>query len=565
MRRQHGALTIITPLLMFLVILLGVMATDGARLYSLRQEMQSQVNAAATAAVNATQSCSSISGANSLVDIKAVAEQAAEDNGWNGEGLFRLEVGVLEPQSGGLVFRKTNLLQSNAVALQYQREVGISALLPDRFGTVTLTSSAAAKKEVLATVSAAGSTAIAGGDTGSATVLNALLGALFNGGNPYSFSPTDLSDLSEVTVRLEDLLDDTGVGGVVDRLPLDAEILANNLSEVLGTVSPAGRLLDDFLDSSVGLGGVSIEEVIRLTEDGASVSGDAEIPVYDLLISIALNVLEGTSVMLEDVGISIPGLAEVDASVEIFGAPNVVVAPARHDADGGWMGHVESADIAIRLDAMIDTNLTILGTGVRARIDLPLNVETGGGEVDLVRARCASGLSNNVIFGLAGRTALATIGGAADVNAQLELVFIPITLAGLRLNVDLPVSSTSFDVNTLPMQLNAVLPENIVEGGNLSVGEITEADISVEGSAYAEDFNCGLVCGTVNALLSPIISLLDGVLESALVGILGNLIDAVVNPILSALGLDLGVMEIEVSDARQGAVVLVTDLPGSVF
>ena len=499
------------------------------------------------------------------MDIKAVAEQAAEDNGWNGEGLFRLEVGVLEPQSGGLVFRKTNLLQSNAVALQYQREVGISALLPDRFGTVTLTSSAAAKKEVLATVSAAGSTAIAGGDTGSATVLNALLGALFNGGNPYSFSPTDLSDLSEVTVRLEDLLDDTGVGGVVDRLPLDAEILANNLSEVLGTVSPAGRLLDDFLDSSVGLGGVSIEEVIRLTEDGASVSGDAEIPVYDLLISIALNVLEGTSVMLEDVGISIPGLAEVDASVEIFGAPNVVVAPARHDADGGWMGHVESADIAIRLDAMIDTNLTILGTGVRARIDLPLNVETGGGEVDLVRARCASGLSNNVIFGLAGRTALATIGGAADVNAQLELVFIPITLAGLRLNVDLPVSSTSFDVNTLPMQLNAVLPENIVEGGNLSVGEITEADISVEGSAYAEDFNCGLVCGTVNALLSPIISLLDGVLESALVGILGNLIDAVVNPILSALGLDLGVMEIEVSDARQGAVVLVTDLPGSVF
>jgi len=50
MFRQRGALTVITPLLMVLVILLGVMALDGARLFSLRKEMQSQVNAAATAA-----------------------------------------------------------------------------------------------------------------------------------------------------------------------------------------------------------------------------------------------------------------------------------------------------------------------------------------------------------------------------------------------------------------------------------------------------------------------------------------------------------------------------------
>ena len=50
MFRQRGALTVITPLLMLLVILLGVMALDGARLFSLRKEMQSQVNAAATAA-----------------------------------------------------------------------------------------------------------------------------------------------------------------------------------------------------------------------------------------------------------------------------------------------------------------------------------------------------------------------------------------------------------------------------------------------------------------------------------------------------------------------------------
>ena len=41
MFRQRGALTVITPLLMLLVILLGAMALDGARLFSLRKEMQS--------------------------------------------------------------------------------------------------------------------------------------------------------------------------------------------------------------------------------------------------------------------------------------------------------------------------------------------------------------------------------------------------------------------------------------------------------------------------------------------------------------------------------------------
>lgn len=57
MNRQRGALLFITPIIMIAVILLGVLALDGARLYSLRQEMQSQVNAAATAAADGTQTC----------------------------------------------------------------------------------------------------------------------------------------------------------------------------------------------------------------------------------------------------------------------------------------------------------------------------------------------------------------------------------------------------------------------------------------------------------------------------------------------------------------------------
>lgn len=48
--RQRGALSVITPLLLLIVITLTVMALDGARLYSLRSDMQAQVNVAAQAA-----------------------------------------------------------------------------------------------------------------------------------------------------------------------------------------------------------------------------------------------------------------------------------------------------------------------------------------------------------------------------------------------------------------------------------------------------------------------------------------------------------------------------------
>ncbi len=565
MYRQRGALTVITPLLMLLVILLGVMALDGARLYSMRKEMQGQANAAATAAASMTQSCASVSGFQSLADITSTAQSVASQSGWDGNGDFRVEVGVVEGTGGVLAFRESDLIQANAVAVNYRRSTRISSLLPDQFGQVEIDVSAAARKEVVATISAAGDTTVVGGSPNQATVLNSLLGVLFNGGNPYAFSPTSLNQLSDVTVRLGDLLNDTGVGGVVNALPVDAEALAITLSGVVDATSPAGRLVDDLLNTAVGLEGVSVEEVLRLAGDGAVVPEDASIPVYDLLLSMAMNVLEGTSVMLNDISVSVPGLADVDASIEVFNAPAVVMAPARQDQDGDWIGHVETADVAIQLDTLIDTDVTPLGTGVRVRVDLPIEIQTGRGEADLVRARCAAGRTNQVVFGLQGTSGLASLSGAADINAQLQLLGIPITLAGLRLNLDVPVGQESFDVDTAPMALNAVVPESLVVGGGLGLNGISEADLSVEGSAYADDFPCGLICSVVNGLLTPIVAILDGVIESELVGLLTTILDAVIEPLLSGLGLDLGVVNIEVADAVQGEVTLLTDLPSGTF
>ena len=187
MFRQRGALTVITPLLMLLVILLGVMALDGARLFSLRKEMQSQVNAAATAAADAAQACGGRMIA--LSDMRQRALAAARAQGFEGgDDDLIITPGLLEDvdENGGLIFQAADFIdQTNAVLVSYQRDVKISLLLPeDIFGTVSVNVNAAVRKEAVVTMSAAGSTAVVGGG-----LLGALLGAIL-GDSDYTLDPT---------------------------------------------------------------------------------------------------------------------------------------------------------------------------------------------------------------------------------------------------------------------------------------------------------------------------------------------------------------------------------------
>ncbi|QJX02500.1 Tad domain-containing protein [Alcanivorax sp. IO_7] len=81
MKKQRGALTFITPMIMVTIILLGALAMDGARLYSLKREMQSIANTAATIAVNDMQTCSgnSIYGGADWSGDSAIQDAVGED------------------------------------------------------------------------------------------------------------------------------------------------------------------------------------------------------------------------------------------------------------------------------------------------------------------------------------------------------------------------------------------------------------------------------------------------------------------------------------------------------
>ena len=358
-RRQQGALTVITPLLLLIVVILSVMALDGARLYMLRGEMQAQVNVAAQAGAAEAQSCGGQFVSTAVIQARALA--AAQAQGFSEEdGSLQVQVGLIEDADGSnvLSFRPVNFVEeSNAVLVTYTRSEPISLLLPEStFGTLDMSVNAAARREVTATISAAGGTAGVGGD---GSLLGSLLGVVLNQPG-FSLDPTSLDSLENATVQLGDLLSALAVDDLTELLGLDADQLASAIADVGGVAAPVASLLDD-IATSQGIETIKVSDVIEVVE-ATSVPEDSEFPVYDLVISLVLNLAEQQQagqggvldLPLNINDLNIPLIADietVDLGLHVGEPPTVAIGPARQDADGNWRTQFYAPDVTLQLRA----------------------------------------------------------------------------------------------------------------------------------------------------------------------------------------------------------------------
>lgn len=557
--RQRGALTIITPLLLLVIIILSVMALDGARLYSLRGEMQAQVNVAAQAGASATQSCGGLSPSTALIQQRALT--AAQAQGFGGEAAaLTVQTGVVEvPGTDNvLTFRPVAAIEeSNAVLVSYTRSEPISLLLPESvFGTLDITVNAAARKEVTATLSAAGSTASV-----DAGVVGALLGAVL--GDPgYILDPTDLDSLRNTTVELGDLLTQLGVADVAELLTLDGEALARGLRDVAGVASPVGQVLDDLLAAN-GIDTVQVSDVLEVVE-GTQVPADSEFPLYDMLISLVLNVAETQQ---DDFGgfLGVPldldlntGLANIVASVDLHVGepPKVVSGPARQDGNGNWRTRFYSPDVSLLVNAQIE--LISLGLVDVATLDLPLAVNAGGAEGAFVGARCATGTRNDVAVILDLERSVARLGSGAIDPDNGEIIPQSVSLTVLNglltpvpvLEADVFVSGDVPGVTERDVVISDDYPLYCDAADGCSSSEYTDTGDGVGGLSLGVDLSNVEVLGLpIGVALVP----LENALESVLGEVVEGLAAALINPLLEALGVGLGGVTVTLSNATQGS------------
>lgn len=572
MFRQRGALTVITPLLMLLVILLGVMALDGARLFSLRKEMQSQVNAAATAAADAAQACGGEFVA--LQDINNRALIAAQQQGFSGDASsLVVQPGVIESDDEKVLSFEpvTDLRRSNGVAVTYEREAPISLLLPEStFGTVTMSVGAAARKELIGTLSAAGSTAVVGGTQQTANLLNVLLGAILNGGTPFNIDPTQFSSLAETTVKLGDVLEGVGVDTVEELLSTD--VLVGNLLGALDSaadpLADVGGAMDQLI-SGVGVETVKLADVIDIVGSG-EIPENSRLPLYDTVMALALNLVEGTLIegALPDTQVNIPGVTETKIELFVGKAPSVVVGPARIGEDGEWETRFHAPDVGLTISS--DLNILNLLT-----VRLPLAVQAGGGTGELVWARCARGTGSNLVtVGIdvenqAARIATGQIDGSGFLQQEpVELTVLGdlpggLTVASITADLDLAVGGGQERVE-LSYTLDEENPSSVFTEGGLSDADFSSLNIDVELLEEEDECSWFLDClldgvgDVLSGIIEGITTLLglEQLIQTTIEGLVEALGTTLIDPLLNAIGISLGTTKVEITGADQNNVQL---------
>ncbi|MCG8519209.1 MAG: hypothetical protein MI794_14565 [Pseudomonadales bacterium] len=571
--RQRGALIFITPVLLTTIALFSVMAVDGARLYDLRNQLQNQANAAASAGADAAQAC----GGNS-VQLATMAERAlvaAQAQGFSGSAAdLQVLAGFLTEDPGHaneLAFRPVaDVAASNAVHVTLSREEPISRLLPQAvLGSVTLSASASVRKEVVATLSAGGSSA--GVNQG---LLGNLLGAVF--GDPsYSLDPTSLDSLENTFVELGDLLTELGVASVADMLPLGADELAAAMRDLAGNATPAGQLLDEMVTAS-GIHSVQVAEVLSVVE-GSSVPRDSRFRSYDLFTSLLLNVvrqqqlLNGTLLSIPDLATVLPlapeiANGELSVALAVNRAPTVKVGPARKDLNGAWLTRFYAPDLSLQVVAELATGLSLPAVEIDlSDITLTLGIDAGGGHGDLASALCARGASNSVGFGVdLDRQVLQLASGAID-PVTGEVVSAPITAqVGTVTVLGLPVGPVLDLETTLAASVPGSSGRRTASGYGLYCDPATGCHtltINDSGGGLS-----GLTLDTLDvdlALLGGVSIPLDDVttaLEDLFGDLTEDLLGTLVDPLLQALGVGVGGVTVTVLEADQDGIQLIEDV-----
>lgn len=583
--RQRGALSVITPLLLLIVITLTVMALDGARLYSLRSDMQAQVNVAAQAAAGAAQACGGQAPSTALVQQRALAAAVAQ--GFEGSDQdLNVQLGVIaDADSSGVVAFESvdHIARSNAVLVSYTRTEPISMLLPQSvFGGISLSVNAAVRKEVVATVSAAGGTVGVGGD---ATLLGSLLGVVLNQPG-FSLDPTDLNSLENATVQLGDLLTATGVNDLVDLLDLDASELAAAIRDVGTATAPVADLLDDIVTAQ-GIDTIKVGDIISVVEN-ASVPASSEFPVYDLVISLVLNLAEQQqagaggllSLPLDINNLSVPLIANintVDLGLNVGEPPTVAVGPARQDEDGEWVTRFYAPDVTLQLSAQVELlpiNLGPLLSLSLADLTVPLAVNAGGGEGQLISADCARGTSNSVEFGVnlereVARIVTGRLTAAGELQPErleanvgrLSLLsgLLPPIEGILYLNAEVDGEVPGIE-ETVFLDPRYDLYCDPIEGCDQSqyndLGDgLSGLDLEItvhEASLLRSSFGLINLTPLLKPILEPVLELLSNVISS--------LAEGLINPLLRTLGVGLGGISVNVSAANQDGIQLIENI-----
>ncbi|WP_244190898.1 TadG family pilus assembly protein [Ralstonia mannitolilytica] len=558
---MHGAISVMTAAFVATIGLAVLVSIDIGNLFYSQRALQRAADLAAMAAAQ-------------RLDVPSAAQLAVQQNGLTVDGnnvKLMVVPGVWDATTGTAptYFTAQSAVDGNTNAVQ----VTVSQNVPYFFtiGQRTLQATAIAKNTSIVAFSLG--SGLASLDNG---LLNQLLGYLLH--TNLNLDAASYQGLATTNIRLGDLAVALGAGSMQELLALSPSLgtLFNAMVSVASQSGLAGLSVGGAGASNALSFGSDLNVPINIGDGGASSPGllqvlalagnekaalDATVNVLDLLTTAAQIANSKSAVNVAPVSLNILGLGTVRLSLKIIEPPAIAVGPPGQFLSGPNAGQwkTQARTAQVRLGLGIDANVAGLQFA-----NLPLGLLVAGAQGHAKSTSCAVPRKNSTAtISAQPQPASLCIANGADTSvnsvmncsaaAPAQVVQLPLgplgglALVGLKANVS-PTSNTGWGDETIAMTQIGLNPQTDTSGKSPP----RVATQAVFGSILNSNLNQLTV-----TLLGIDVSLLARPLLIPALSLIGQTLDAVLSPLLGALGIQLGYADIKLLSLDCDAVELV--------
>ncbi|MFT0736718.1 TadG family pilus assembly protein [Ralstonia wenshanensis] len=561
LRRLRGAVSVMTATFIATVGLAVLVSIDIGNLFYQQRALQRSADLAAMAAVQ-------------RLDLPTAAQQAVVQNGLTVDGTnvtLAVVPGVWDASAGTAptYFTAQAAVDGNTNAAQ----VTITQNVPYFFmvGRRQLTATAIAKNTSIVAFSLG--SGLASVDNG---LLNQLLGYLLH--TNLNIDAVSYQGLATTNIRLADLAVALGAGSMQELLSLSPS-LGTFFNAVISVASQSG-----LAGVSVGGAGASnalsfgsdLNVPINIGDGGASSPGllqvlalagneqaalNATVNVLDLLTTAAQIANSQSAVNVAPVALNLVGLGTVTLSLKIIEPPAIAVGPPGQFLSGPnagqWRTQARTAQVRLGLD------INVNAAGLLA-VDLPIALQVAGATGRAKSTSCTVPRSNcTATISVQPQPVSACIasGAATAVNSALNcgpmapapvismpvLGFLGNQVVNVKANIS-PTANTGWTDVTIAANQIGLNPQQDTSGN--SPPRVTT------GSVFGSILNSNLSQLQITVLGLDLSPILAPILALTLVPV-GQILDAILTPLLEVLGIQLGYADIKLLSLDCDAVELV--------
>ncbi len=563
---QRGAVGLFGLLVLMMGLGFVVLALDTGRLALEKRRLQ---EIADLAAIDAMQQAGLCSGTESLdvAAVRAAAQASALRNGYTGDlgaEANAVLLGDVDTVAGVRQFTASGSVAATAVQVTATAEVVRSLVAGGWYGgTLTLQAVAVAQREPKAGFQVG--SFLTSVDSGDATVLNPVLGEMLGG--TIALSAVSYQGLAAADISLQQLITGAQLAGIslaansVEGLLATQVTVADFLSIVAAALSgdtdgdaTAAAAVNDMSAAATVADTITIGDVLKVTADNPETAMESEVNAY-ALSSAAMQLARKGQTISMPVSATLPlGLGGVVASLHLIEAPQVAVGPPGRDVDGNWKTTASTGQAQLQIDAPL--TLSLLGL---VDVSMTLSVAAQAARTDawLASIRCASvsQAAHQGIIGAQPGAATLVVGRYTDINdpnSALEPVTAAVTLAATGAPLtSIAISATSSlsgDQQDLRYEVSVATP--LPQPQTVGIEMATALGNATQSLAVSLDMR------TDPPVNLPLLGLTDAMIEGALAPALSPLLtaldEAVLDPLLRALGANLGGADVELSSLDPG-------------